>query len=58
MKRLTLINLRLKVNTEKNTRNKSGGVTAGMFKATAAGWEEIDLGTALNFDGTTINGAE
>jgi len=37
-------------------RNKSGGVTAGMFKATAAGWEEIDLGTALNFDGTTING--
>jgi hypothetical protein len=37
-------------------RNKSGGATAGMFKATAAGWTEIDLGTALNFDGTTLNG--
>ena len=37
-------------------RNKSGGATAGMFKATTAGWTEIDLGTALNFDGTTLNG--
>ena len=37
-------------------RNKSGGVTAGMYKSTATGWEEIDLGTALNFDGTTDSG--
>ena len=37
-------------------RNKTGAATAGMYKATASGWEEIDLGTALNFDGTTLNG--
>jgi len=37
-------------------RNKSGGATAGMHKSTATGWEEIDLGTALNFDGTTASG--
>ena len=37
-------------------RNKSGGVTAGMYKSTSTGWSEIDLGTALNFDGTTQDG--
>ena len=37
-------------------RNKSGGASAGMYKATTTGWTEIDLGTALNFDGTTGNG--
>jgi len=37
-------------------RNKSGSATAGMYKSTATGWEEIDLGTALNFDGTTDSG--
>ena len=37
-------------------RNKSGGATAGMYKSTATGWDEIDLGTALNFDGTTDAG--
>ena len=37
-------------------RNKSGGVTAGMYKGTSVGWEEIDLGTALKFDGTTADG--
>jgi len=37
-------------------RNKSGGASAGMYKATSTGWTEIDLGTALNFDGTTGNG--
>ena len=37
-------------------RNKTGSATAGMFKATTAGWTEIALGTALNFDGTTGNG--
>ena len=37
-------------------RNKTGGATAGMYKSTTAGWTEIALGTALNFDGTTING--
>jgi len=37
-------------------RNKSGGATAGMYKSTSTGWSEIDLGTALNFDGTTTNG--
>ena len=37
-------------------RNKSGGATAGMYKSTATGWSEIDLGTALNFDGTVKNG--
>ena len=37
-------------------RNKTGGATAGMYKSTTAGWTEIDLGTALNFDGTTTNG--
>ena len=37
-------------------RNKSGGATAGMYKSTSTGWEEVDLGTALNFDGTTENG--
>ena len=37
-------------------RNKTGGASAGMYKATTEGWVEIDLGTALNFDGTTGNG--
>ena len=37
-------------------RNKSGAATAGMYKATTAGWTEISLGTALNFDGTSTNG--
>ena len=37
-------------------RNKSGGATAGMYKSTSTGWDEIDLGTALNFDGTVENG--
>ena len=37
-------------------RNKSGGATAGMYKSTPTGWDEVDLGTALNFDGTTTNG--
>ena len=37
-------------------RNKSGSVTAGMYKGTSTGWEEVDLGTALNFDGTTTAG--
>ena len=37
-------------------RNKSGSVTAGMYKGTSTGWEEVDLGTALNFDGTTTSG--
>ena len=37
-------------------RNKSGGATAGMYKSTATGWSEVDLGSALNFDGTTVDG--
>ena len=37
-------------------RNKTGGATAGMHKTTSTGWTEIDLGTALNFDGTTVDG--
>jgi len=37
-------------------RNKTGGVTAGMYKATTTGWTEVDLGTALNFDGTVEAG--
>jgi hypothetical protein len=37
-------------------RNKSGAATAGMYKSTSTGWSEVDLGTALNFDGTTTNG--
>tara|TARA_R110000824_G_scaffold220380_4_gene407540 strand:+ start:3480 stop:5393 length:1914 start_codon:yes stop_codon:yes gene_type:complete len=37
-------------------RNKTGGATAGMYKSTSTGWSEIDLGTALNFDSTTIDG--
>ena len=37
-------------------RNKSGGATAGMYKATSTGWSEIDLGTALNFDSTVTAG--
>ena len=37
-------------------RNKSGGATAGMYKGTSTGWFEIDLGQALNFDGTTDAG--
>jgi hypothetical protein len=37
-------------------RNKSGGATAGMYKSTSTGWDEVDLGTALNFDGTTTSG--
>ena len=37
-------------------RNKSGGASAGMYKSTSTGWDEVDLGTALNFDGTTDAG--
>ena len=37
-------------------RNKDGGATAGMYKATTTGWVEVDLGTALNFDGTIEDG--
>ena len=37
-------------------RNKTGGATAGMYKSTSTGWTEIDLGSALNFDGTTVDG--
>ena len=37
-------------------RNKSGGATAGMYKSTSTGWSEVDLGTALNFDGTVTAG--
>ena len=37
-------------------RNKSGGATAGMYKSTSTGWDEVDLGTALNFDGTVTAG--
>ena len=37
-------------------RNKTGGATAGMYKSTTAGWSEVDLGTVLNFNATTING--
>ena len=37
-------------------RNKSGGATAGMYKSTSTGWSEVDLGTALDFDGTTTAG--
>jgi len=37
-------------------RNKSGGATAGMYKSTATSWDEVDLGTALNFDGTVEAG--
>tara|TARA_R110002020_G_scaffold4227_1_gene18814 strand:+ start:97 stop:2037 length:1941 start_codon:yes stop_codon:yes gene_type:complete len=37
-------------------RNKSGGATAGMYKSTTTGWSIVDLGTALNFDGTTTSG--
>ena len=37
-------------------RNKSGSATAGMYKSSSTGWTEVDLGTALNFDGTTTNG--
>ena len=37
-------------------RNKSGGLSAGMYKSTSTGWTEIDLGTALNFDGTLTAG--
>ena len=31
-------------------------INAGMYKSTATGWTEIDLGTALNFDGTVEAG--
>ena len=37
-------------------RNKTGGASAGMYQSTSAGWSEVDLGTALNFDSTTTNG--
>ena len=37
-------------------RNKSGGASAGMYKGTSTGWSEVDLGQALNFDGTTDAG--
>jgi len=37
-------------------RNEVGGSNAGMYKSTSTGWSKIDLGTALNFDGTSGNG--
>ena len=37
-------------------RNKSGGLTAGMYQSSSTGWTEIDLGQVLNFDGTTQDG--
>jgi hypothetical protein len=37
-------------------RNKVGGATSGFYVDSALGWTEVELGTALNFDGTTING--
>ena len=37
-------------------RNKSGGLSAGMYKSTSTGWTEVDLGTALNFDSTVTAG--
>ena len=37
-------------------RDKSGGASAGMYKSTSTGWSIVDLGTALNFDGTTASG--
>ncbi len=37
-------------------RNKSGGASAGMYQSTSTGWSEVDLGQALNFDGTTDAG--
>ena len=37
-------------------RNDSGGATASMYKSTTAGWSQVDLGTALNFNATTTNG--
>ena len=37
-------------------RNKAGGASAGMYKSSSAGWTEVSLGTALNFDGTTTSG--
>ena len=38
-------------------RNKTGSLSAGMFKSTSTGWSEIELGTALNFD-TTVTAGE
>ena len=32
---------------------KAGGATAGMYKSSSSGWTEVDLGEALDFDGTT-----
>jgi hypothetical protein len=37
-------------------RNESGGANAAMYKSTSTGWTKVDLGTALNFDGTTTSG--
>jgi hypothetical protein len=37
-------------------RNKTGSLSAGMFKSTSTGWSEIDIGTALNFDSTVTAG--
>ena len=37
-------------------RNKAGGASAGMYKSSATGWTEVNLGTALNFDNTTTDG--
>jgi hypothetical protein len=37
-------------------RNKVGGATAGMYKSSSTGWTEVDLGDALDFDGTTTSG--
>lgn len=37
-------------------RNKTGGATAGMYKSSSSGWTEVDLGEALDFDGTTTSG--
>ena len=37
-------------------RNKVGSATAGMYVDSPTGWTEVELGTALTFDGTTTSG--
>ena len=37
-------------------RNKEGGATAGMYKSSSTGWQEVSLGQAIDFDTTTTNG--
>lgn len=46
-------------------RNKTGGLTAGLYKATTSGWDEVELGAEIAFtsgsteieEGDTITGA-